>query len=216
MCELLLEHRYNFILTCEYRSHSYLEKWIDEADAKLDLNERFEKHWDGKRRRTWRYRFANGVPIKDGEDALAVNGNAGGPIVLLVEDNPVNVKLAKAILREMLPAARVVEAYDGSAAVSITAAPQIDIILMDIHPSELTGIQAAQQIRRNEHENASPRVPIVALREVLKGYVLLEWFSARGAELAEASAAIGPDHGTTLTFDREALMRSISFDRASI
>jgi len=54
MCELLLEHRYNFIFTCEYRSHSYLKKWIDEADAKLDLNERFEKHWDGKRRRTWR------------------------------------------------------------------------------------------------------------------------------------------------------------------
>ena len=73
MCELLLEHRYNFILTCKYGSHSYLKKWIEEADAKLDLNERFENHWDGKRRRTWRYRFANGVPIKDDKNALTVN-----------------------------------------------------------------------------------------------------------------------------------------------
>ena len=73
MCELLLDHRYNFILTCKYSSHKYLAQWIEQADAKLDLNERFEKHWDGKKRTTWRYRFANGVPIRDGEDALSVN-----------------------------------------------------------------------------------------------------------------------------------------------
>ncbi len=72
-CELLLEHRYNCILTCKYGSNSCLKKWIDEADAKLDSNEHFEKHWDGKRRRTRRYRFANGVPIRDDENALTVN-----------------------------------------------------------------------------------------------------------------------------------------------
>jgi len=73
MCELLLEHDYNFILTCKYTSHKYLAEWIEQADTELDLNERFEKHWDGKKRTTWRYRFANDVPIKDGEDALRVN-----------------------------------------------------------------------------------------------------------------------------------------------
>ena len=73
MCELLFEHNYNFILTCKYSSHKYLADWIEQADAKLDLNEHVEKHWDGKRRLTRRYRFANGVPIRDGEDALRVN-----------------------------------------------------------------------------------------------------------------------------------------------
>lgn len=73
MCELLLAHEYNFILTCKYSSHKYLAKWIEQADALLDLNEHFEKHWNGKQRMTWRYRFANGVPIRDGEDALEVN-----------------------------------------------------------------------------------------------------------------------------------------------
>jgi hypothetical protein len=73
MCELLLEHGYNFILTCKYTSHKYLADWIEHADAKLDLNEHVEKHWNGKKRMTWRYRFANGVPIRDGKDALRVN-----------------------------------------------------------------------------------------------------------------------------------------------
>ena len=48
MCELLLEHGYNFILTCEYTSHKYLAEWIEQADPKIDLNEHVEKHWTGR------------------------------------------------------------------------------------------------------------------------------------------------------------------------
>jgi hypothetical protein len=73
MCELLLEHEYNFILTCKYSSHKYLAEWIEQADVKLDLHEHVEKRWDGKQRTYWRYRFANGVPIRDGDHALRVN-----------------------------------------------------------------------------------------------------------------------------------------------
>ena len=61
------------IFTCKYSSHRYLAEWIEQADAKLDRNEHVEKHWNGKKRKTRRYRFANGVPIRDGEDALRVN-----------------------------------------------------------------------------------------------------------------------------------------------
>ena len=70
---LLLEHNYNFILTCKYSSHSYLADWIKHCDAKSDLHEKVAKRWDGKRRLFYRYRFANGVPIKDGEQALRIN-----------------------------------------------------------------------------------------------------------------------------------------------
>ena len=73
MCRLMLEHRYNFILTCKYSSHSYLADWIEIADPKQDLNEQIIKRWDGKKRLFYRYRFANGVPIKDGKDALKIN-----------------------------------------------------------------------------------------------------------------------------------------------
>lgn len=73
MCRLLLENNYNFILTCKYSSHSYLADWIKHCDAKEDLHEKVVKRWDGKQRLFYRYRFANGVPIKDGEQALTIN-----------------------------------------------------------------------------------------------------------------------------------------------
>lgn len=73
MCLLLLEHEYNFILTCKYSSHSYLAEWIEACDAKEDLHEQVIKRWDGKRRLFYHYRFANGVPIKDEEQALKIN-----------------------------------------------------------------------------------------------------------------------------------------------
>jgi hypothetical protein len=73
MCELLVKHGYNFVLTCKYPSHRYLEKWVTEADANVDLNERIEKQWDGKERTFYRYRFLNDVPINGGDDAPLVN-----------------------------------------------------------------------------------------------------------------------------------------------
>jgi hypothetical protein len=73
MCRLLLKQGYNFILTCKYSSHSYLADWIKTADPKLDLNEKLIRRWDGKQRLLYRYRFANGVPIKDGPKALKTN-----------------------------------------------------------------------------------------------------------------------------------------------
>lgn len=73
MCRLLLEHEYNFILTCKYSSHSYLADWIEHCDAEKDLHEQVVKRWDGKRRLLYHYRFANNVPIKDGDQVLKIN-----------------------------------------------------------------------------------------------------------------------------------------------
>jgi hypothetical protein len=52
----------------EKHFYEYLAEWIEQTDAKLDLNEHVQKHWDGKKRMTWRYQFANGVPIKGAKD----------------------------------------------------------------------------------------------------------------------------------------------------
>jgi len=73
ICELLLLEGYNFILTCKPSSHKYLAEWISFADPKQDLNELIIKRWTGKERLFYRYRFANGVPLKEGKDALLVN-----------------------------------------------------------------------------------------------------------------------------------------------
>ncbi len=73
MCESMLQAGYNFILTCKYSSHKYLAEWIEACDPKEDLHEKVIKRWTGKERLYYRYRFANDVPIKDGEDALRIN-----------------------------------------------------------------------------------------------------------------------------------------------
>jgi hypothetical protein len=73
MCEHMLRLGYNFILTCKYTSHKYLATWVEECDPKQDLHEQVVKRWTGKEHVYYRYRFANEVPIKDGENALRVN-----------------------------------------------------------------------------------------------------------------------------------------------
>ena len=78
LCESMLSLEYDFILTCKYTSHKYLAEWIEAGDPKEDLHEQVIKRWTGKERLFFRYRFANDVPLKDGEDALRVNWASAG------------------------------------------------------------------------------------------------------------------------------------------
>jgi two-component system sensor histidine kinase BarA len=55
----------------------------------------------------------------------------------------------------------VTEAYDGLSAISKTQNNRFDLILMDIHMPKMKGTEAAEIIRRNEHE--SQHTPIIAL-----------------------------------------------------
>jgi hypothetical protein len=68
-CELLLAKGMNFILVCKPESHKtlyeYLELYPPQA---LTL-----RRWNGRHGELYHYRFASGLPLKDGEDALLVN-----------------------------------------------------------------------------------------------------------------------------------------------
>ena len=72
VCEHTLESKYNFIYVCKTSSHKYLYEWIEEFSPS-DLHQTTARQWDGKRRVFYQYRYRNGVPLKDGEDALMVN-----------------------------------------------------------------------------------------------------------------------------------------------
>jgi len=84
-----------------------------------------------------------------------------GARVLLVEDNPVNVLVAEAMLRNL--GHEVCTVNDGQQAVAWLDTDQCDLVFMDCAMPVMDGFEAAQEIRRRERASGRPRVPIVAL-----------------------------------------------------
>jgi CheY-like chemotaxis protein len=83
-------------------------------------------------------------------------GSIEGMRILLAEDNTVNILIARQILS--LWNTRVIEAKNGKEAVDLAANQQFDVILMDLHMPELSGIEAARILRQQ-----GVLTPIIAL-----------------------------------------------------
>jgi signal transduction histidine kinase/CheY-like chemotaxis protein/streptogramin lyase len=83
---------------------------------------------------------------------------AGGHI-LLVEDNPVNQKVAKALLQKACYSVEI--ASDGEEALHLWAKGHFDCVLMDCQMPRMDGYQAASEIRKREQPGA--HIPIIAL-----------------------------------------------------
>jgi hypothetical protein len=79
--------------------------------------------------------------------------------ILLAEDNLVNQRVAMSMLGKM--GHRITLATNGLEAIEQWRQGDFDLILMDVQMPEMTGLQAAMQIRREEA--ADVRVPIVAM-----------------------------------------------------
>ncbi len=80
--------------------------------------------------------------------------------ILVVEDNPVNMLLAKTILKRIAPNAAITGAANGIEGVEAFKAKTPDIILMDVQMPEMNGYEATHAIRELE---TGTRVPIIAL-----------------------------------------------------
>jgi len=80
--------------------------------------------------------------------------------ILVAEDNPVNQKVALAVLEKLGYRAEL--AVDGREAVNMQAQQAYDLILMDCHMPRLDGYKAARRIRKAEADGKQ-RVPIVAM-----------------------------------------------------
>lgn len=80
-------------------------------------------------------------------------------VVLLAEDDPVNEKVATAMLRS--GGYQVDTVANGAEAVDATASRHYDALLMDCHMPVMDGFEAATQIR--SREGGGRRIPIVAL-----------------------------------------------------
>ncbi|MDZ4217071.1 MAG: ISNCY family transposase, partial [Candidatus Gracilibacteria bacterium] len=69
MTRLFLEKGFNFVLVCKPESHKTLYEWINGI-----TKEKIVRKWDGKYHQvTTTYKYCEGVPLRDGNDALMVN-----------------------------------------------------------------------------------------------------------------------------------------------
>ncbi|NOS93484.1 MAG: response regulator [Cyclobacteriaceae bacterium] len=80
--------------------------------------------------------------------------------ILVAEDNPVNLLLAKSILENIMPGVKIIEAENGALAINYYKKENPDLIFMDVRMPEKNGYEATQEIRMLEKEK---RVPIIAL-----------------------------------------------------
>ncbi|MDF9799269.1 PAS domain S-box-containing protein [Catalinimonas alkaloidigena] len=79
--------------------------------------------------------------------------------VLIVDDVPYNILLAKSMVNKILPCALIAEAKNGEEAIEYCDHNTPDIILMDVQMPKMSGLEATQKIREIEK---NVHVPIIA------------------------------------------------------
>lgn len=84
------------------------------------------------------------------------------PSILIVEDNALNLTLAKMLITKVIPHARVIDAANGEDAIKIFQSNKVDLIFMDIQMPTINGLEATKLIRDLE-KNSNNHVPVIAL-----------------------------------------------------
>lgn len=79
---------------------------------------------------------------------------------MIAEDNPVNMLLAKTIIRRAAPNAVIIEAINGNEALNFCRTELPDIVFMDVQMPEMNGYEATQKIRELQQE---VHIPIIAV-----------------------------------------------------
>jgi len=82
--------------------------------------------------------------------------------VLIVEDNKINMFLAKTLIQKIIPNCVLLEAVDGDEAIEQYKNQHPDIILMDIQMPNKNGFEATYEIRKIEQNTFTPIIALTA------------------------------------------------------
>lgn len=69
MCKAVVEAGLSFIFTCKPQSHP----WITETVENSYLEEKTRREWNGRHHLVYRYRWLNGIEIRDNRETLKIN-----------------------------------------------------------------------------------------------------------------------------------------------
>ncbi len=84
------------------------------------------------------------------------------PLVLIVDDNEKNRKLAQSVLSAA--GFRTLEAATGAEAVAMAVEHVPDVVLMDLQLPDIPGTEATRELRGNERTAGIPVVALSAMR----------------------------------------------------
>jgi two-component system cell cycle response regulator DivK len=98
----------------------------------------------------------------------------GGPLVLIVDDNEQNAKLARDVLRAA--GFRTIEAVTGAEAIARAAADRPNLVLMDIRLPDIDGAAVARQLKGDPRTAGIRVVALTALASQEAG----EWLADAG------------------------------------
>jgi signal transduction histidine kinase/AmiR/NasT family two-component response regulator len=94
------------------------------------------------------------------ENIESLTENFNQTKILIVEDNRINMLLAKKLIKKIIPNCIIFEACDGKEAIKLYKKEKLDIILMDIQMPKKNGFETTLEIRKLSH---SENPPIIAL-----------------------------------------------------
>jgi hypothetical protein len=72
-CREALQRGFGFILVCKPASHPLVSEWVEFLDRGGAVRTVVQRRWTGQRREIDTYRYAEAIPLRDGDDALLVN-----------------------------------------------------------------------------------------------------------------------------------------------
>jgi two-component system cell cycle response regulator DivK len=106
----------------------------------------------------------NGLGPEDPPDPEDAQPNLqaahAGECILIIEDNPLNMKLFRDVLRSQ--GYQVLEARDGRSGVDLALAEHPDLILLDLHLPDMSGLAVAAELKADERTQDIPILVLTA------------------------------------------------------